>query len=58
MYIITHECITATLHFFGQLPYHTPIHGVYGRDIKDLFAESYPQVNKSLFALLLTVFYT
>ncbi|RCH98833.1 enhancer of mRNA decapping [Rhizopus azygosporus] len=33
----------ATLHFFGQLPYHTPIHGVYGRDIKDLFAESYSQ---------------
>ncbi|KAG1536990.1 hypothetical protein G6F49_012876 [Rhizopus delemar] len=32
-----------TLYFFGQPPHHAPIHGIYGKDIKDLNTESIQQ---------------
>ncbi|CAO3701142.1 unnamed protein product [Rhizopus stolonifer] len=41
-----------TLYFFGQPPHHAPIHGIYGKDIKDLHTDPLQQAELSQEALL------
>ncbi|KAG1474701.1 hypothetical protein G6F56_000190 [Rhizopus delemar] len=41
-----------TLYFFGQPPHHAPIHGIYGKDIKDLHTDPLQQAEQSQEALL------